>query len=385
MAHPRSFSPADWLERRWAAPSYGGWLLFALGLCFFGAATNTMSGWLYVLSGLIFALLLLGAWFPLQSLKALTFQRPLSEPVSAGEELTLVLEINNPGKTAKTLLQLWDLLPPQLGRPQGKALEYLAPQSRHTWRYYLPAPRRGVYRWQTLEVRTGAPLGLFWCRRAFSLQSRAIVYPQVLPLNQCPLVDAIGAEESPKLQSSRRYLAANEGVTKTLRPYRYGDSMRLIHWRSSARFDEFQVRELEVITGGQDVAIALDTASAWEEEDFEQAVIAAASLYFYAQRMQLTVRLWTAAGGLVSGARPVLETLAATQRGEPQQEPAPENAPLIWITTQPQTLGDLPLHSRWLLFPPGEAFTPAGTGLIIDRERDLGAQLSQPLPLLASP
>lgn len=384
MAYPRPLSPADWLERHWVAPSYGGWLLFALGLCFFGAATNTMSGWLYVLSGLIFALLLLGAWFCYQSLQSLTFRRPLPEPVSAGEDLTLVLEIHNPGKTAKTLLQLWDLLPPQLGRPQGKALEYLAPQGSQTWRYYQPAPRRGVYRWQTLEVRSGAPLGLFWRRRAFPLQSRAIVYPQVLPLSQCPLVDAIGAEESPKLQSSRRYLAANEGVTKTLRPYRYGDSMRLIHWRSSARFDEFQVRELEVITGGQDVVIALDTAVPWEEEDFEQAVIAAASLYFYAQRTQLNARLWTAAG-LASGARPVLETLAAAQWGETPLEPAPDNLPLIWITAQPQTLGDLPLHSRWLLFPPGEAFSAGGTGLIIDRERDLGAQLSQPLPLLASP
>ncbi|MBD1941203.1 DUF58 domain-containing protein, partial [Coleofasciculus sp. FACHB-712] len=48
---------ADWLETRWVTPAYAGWILGIIAVCFFGAATNTMAGWLYVISGLSFALL----------------------------------------------------------------------------------------------------------------------------------------------------------------------------------------------------------------------------------------------------------------------------------------------------------------------------------------
>jgi hypothetical protein len=43
-------------------------------------------------------------------------------------------------------------------------------------------------------------------------------------------------------------------------------------------------------------------------------VIAAASLYFYAQRQQMQVQLWTAATDLVKGETMVLETLAETNQ-----------------------------------------------------------------------
>jgi len=42
-----------------------------------------------------------------------------------------------------------------------------------------------------------------------------------------------------------------EGLTRSLRPYRLGDPTRLIHWRTSARYGELRVRELEVMTGGK--------------------------------------------------------------------------------------------------------------------------------------
>ncbi|BFM38671.1 DUF58 domain-containing protein [Synechocystis sp. LKSZ1] len=377
-------SPTDWLERRWVTPAYAGWLLLFLTLCFFGAATNTMAGWLYVLSGLIIALLFLGAWFPPQVLKRLAVERLPIAPVSAGEDLTITVLIRNHSGQAKTLLQAWDLLPPALGRPQGQAIEAIPPQSIHRWSYYQPTSQRGIYRWQGLELRTGAPLGLFWCRRRRPLSGKAVVYPQVLPLRQCPLIDVIGQEENPQWQSQRRYQAASEGVTKTLRPYRYGDSTRLIHWRSSARLDIFQVRELEVVTGGQDIVITLDSGADWAADRFEQAVIAAASLYFYAQRAQFNVKLWTAGTGLVAGNQAVLETLAAVQFSEPAQTPLPQRIPLLWLTGNTDSLGQLSGYSRWLWFrPSSQAQLPPGLshrGLIVDPDENLTQQLQQPLP-----
>jgi uncharacterized protein (DUF58 family) len=52
---------------------------------------------------------------------------------------------------------------------------------------------------------------------------------------------------------------ATEGITRSLRPYRWGDPTRLIHWRTSARYGELRVRELEKVTTDQEVLIGLDT------------------------------------------------------------------------------------------------------------------------------
>lgn len=374
-------SPFDLLENHWATPAYGGWLLAVLSLCFFGAATNTMAGWLYVLSGLIFALLVIAAVIPGRSLRQIELERLAIAPVSAGDDLTLILQIKNQSKNPKILLQFWDILPDSLGKPQGTAIESIPAEGKYDWAYYLPTQQRGIYRWQTVQLRTGAPLGLFWCRRQKTVPAKAVVYPQVLPLLQCPLVDTIGQEESPKQPSDRRYIAATEGITKTLRPYRYGDSIRLIHWRSSARFDEFKVRELEVVTGGQEVIICLDSGAIWDSEIFEQAVIATASLYFYALRCQLNVKLWTAKNGIVQGTRTVLETLAAVENHEAVAQELPSKSPLIWLTQNENSLGNLPFHSRWLYFSSDENFQlkTSTTGLVIAQNQSLEKQLQRHL------
>ena len=120
---------SDWLENRWVAPSYGGWLLAAIALALFGAATNTMAGWLYVMSGAIFALLLLGAILPIRAIEKLEIRRLAIEPVSAGEELSIELEIANPTSKPKNLLQIQDILPYVLAEPQQKAIEVILPKS----------------------------------------------------------------------------------------------------------------------------------------------------------------------------------------------------------------------------------------------------------------
>jgi uncharacterized protein (DUF58 family) len=371
----------NWLETRWVTPSYGGLILAGIALCFFGAASNTMAGWLYAMSGAIFALLVLGAILPARSLSRLKIRRLPIAPVSAGDRLALELEIENPTPKAKTLLQIGDRFPTALAPSEPIAIEVIPPQTVRRLLYTPKTERRGVYRWSEVQLRTATPLGLFWCRRAHSVPGRAIVYPTVLPLKRCPLVDTLGREESLQAISDRRYQAANEGITRTLRPYRQGDPTRLIHWRTSARLGEFQVRELEIVTGGQEILICLDTAATWPSEDFERAVIAAASLYFYASRCQMTVKLWTASTGLLHGDRAVLEALAATQSVEPPTAGELPPCPLIWLAPNSQHFPTLPLGSRWLLFS-DSASAGATThlpGLVVNPARALAGQLQSSL------
>jgi uncharacterized protein (DUF58 family) len=376
---------ADWLENRAVAPAYAGWLLSGMTVFFFGSATNTMSGWLYALSGGSLALLGVAAVLPGKSLRSLEVRRRTIEPVSAGDRITVELEIENRAREPKTLLQVVDILPFVLGQPIVRPIEVIDPNSIYRDTYYLEVRQRGVYRWQEVNLRTAAPLGLFWCRRSRRVKAVAVVYPQVLPLSTCPIIDRIGQEDSPQFYNRSRSQTATEGLTRNLRPYRHGDPTRLIHWRTSARYGELRVRELEVAAGGQEIIIALDSAQAWQPEEFERAVTVAASLYFYASKRLLNVKLWTAGTGLVSGNRVVLETLAAVNAGEDAVENRPK-LPIIWLTQNSATLSTLSLGSRWVLWPLATAETGEKMlvkhelpGLEIRSGRPLELQLQDPL------
>ncbi|MEM9543872.1 MAG: DUF58 domain-containing protein [Cyanobacteria bacterium P01_E01_bin.42] len=371
----------DWLERHWVKPAYSGGVLLGIAICFFGAATNTMAGWLYAISGIIFALLGLGAVLAARSLSAIQVRRRIIAPISAGDELVLELELENTSDRPRSLLQVYDALPSVLGKAKPTAIETLSPQQTHRITYYHPTERRGVYRWQDVELKTATPLGLFWAIRNRSVPAKAIVYPQVLPLRSCPLVDTIGREESFQTERDRRYQSASEGITKSLRPYRMGDPTRLIHWRTSAKFGNLQVRELEVITSGKEVIICLDSGAPWDSEAFERAVITAASLYFYASRCLFSVQLWTAKTGTVQGNRVVLETLAATYIQEEQNSNPPMDPPLVWLSANANSINALPRGSCYLLFGDGTQTTvsshPNLKGLAIAPDQPLQDQLQR--------
>lgn len=379
---------ANWLETHWVTPAYSGWLLGGLAVFFFIAATNTLAGWLYVISGVSLALLSLAALLSERSLQRITVSRRPIQPVSVGDTLLIELEIKNLTRQPKTLLQVQDLLPFVLGQPARTVIEAIPAQASFRWVYQYPTEKRGVYRWHTVQLRTAAPLGLFWCRRGRDARALAIVYPTVLPLSRCPLIDEIGQEMSLNFYSNRRAQVATEGLTRALRPYRWGDPIRLIHWRTSARYGEFRVRELETFTGGQDILICLDSAMNWQEgtiaDAFEQAVIAAASLYFYAQHHSLSAKLWTAGTGLVQGSQTVLETLAAVQAGEDVRAESLPDQPLVWLTQNVASLATLPAGSRWVLWSPliaekGAAIVNRNTpGLVIQPEQSLQLQLQSP-------
>ncbi len=368
-----------WWDHRPLTPAYSGWLLMGLGLFFFGAATNTLSGWLYVLSGVIIALLGLAAWFSWCNLRGLTVKRHLLEPVTAGDSLQVQIQITNQTTQTKSGILIEDRLPTILGPVVTGVLEEVRPRTAVTWSYQQPVARRGVYRWQTLELRTAAPLGLFWSARSQVIPTTAVVYPPCLPLSHCPLLARLGQATNPRLDSQdRRSQVSNEGLVRSLRPYRWGDSTRLIHWRSSAHTGVLQIRELEIFSRDQAVVIALDTATTWDPTAFEQAVVAAATLWSYAHRRGSPASLWTAGQGLVSGRHLVLSTLAAVQPQEPQTSP-PLSQPLVWLTSSPHRLTALNPGSCWLLWSNSRELgnDPVAGGLVMDWQQPLSPQLQR--------
>ena len=147
-----------WLETHWATPAYAGWLLAILTICFFGAATNTMAGWLYVLSGVGVALLGIGAVLPARSILSLRVSRESILPVTAGAELEIALTIHNPTSQVQTLFQVQDLTALSKLNPPRVTVERVLPQNEYRWVYHQPTEQRGVYQWSQVTLRSGAPI-----------------------------------------------------------------------------------------------------------------------------------------------------------------------------------------------------------------------------------
>ncbi|MCH9056413.1 DUF58 domain-containing protein [Synechococcus sp. PCC 6716] len=366
------------LERRWVTPAYAGVLLLGMTLFLFAAAVNSMAGWLYVITGMILGLLIVAAILPPRHLRGIVLERAPVAPVHVGDRLRLHLYVTNATTSPRNSLQVIDRLPralwsPTQSQPPQQAIAEILPHHTYDWQYDLIPHRRGVYDWQWVSLRTASPLGLFWCQRQVSVPSQLVVYPQVLQLHQCPLLDQLGQELSQDWRDRQHHLhVAQEGITRSLRPYRWGDPLRLVHWRTSARYGELRVREFDTFSGGNTITIALDTTRRWQEEDFEQAVIAAASLYVYSQQQQIPVQFWSAATGMVHGQAAVLRTLADIQ---PQATVAPYPIdPILWLTSESSTLDQLPPGSVTLLWG-SQALPPQPRILYIHGDRPLSLQL----------
>jgi uncharacterized protein (DUF58 family) len=370
-----------WLETHGAVPAYGGWVLMGLTFCFWLAATNTMAGWLYVLSGLGVALLLVSAAMPMQMLKGLEIQRFPLQSVHVGDPLFVEIQVCNETNQAKGLLMAKDGVPQALGEQAEVVIEAIAPQSHYTWQYSLYPERRGRHQWQTMTFRTGAPLGLFWSRRTQKVEAKVLIYPRVLPLSHCPLLEEIGPSAQQQFQQVPLSRTGSEGSTRSLRPYRTGDPMRMVHWRSSARFNALRVRELEVISGGRTFVIALDTQGPWHPDAFEQAVMAAASLVSYATQRQYTPQLWTSQGSQVQGTQKILEVLAQI---EPEQMVAAKqqlDCPVIWLTTHAEGIAQLPMGSRYILWAQPTSSSESQTNSMVATQQQLGINIDPDIPL----
>lgn len=120
----------SWIEYHWAIPAYSGWVLIGIAISFFGAATNTMAGWLYVLSGMLLSLLGINFISSIANLKEIKIKRSSIAHIHAGDELSLEIIINNSSKKSKNLIEIIDHIPINLGTITNFVIEQINPQGR---------------------------------------------------------------------------------------------------------------------------------------------------------------------------------------------------------------------------------------------------------------
>ena len=193
-----------------------------------------------------------------------------------GDTLRLTYTLRNAGRLPKPWLEVNN--PTNLpGGLAGRALS-LGSRRERSWVVKTPLARRGHFRIEPLQIRTGDPFGLFEASAAVGQGLTLVVYPRVerLPMWRLPAANIEGSHSAPERTLQTTPLAT------TVRPYAPGDSFNRIHWKSTARHGEIQVKEFD-LEQTSDVWIFLDLdrriqAGRGDESTVEVAVRAAASI-----------------------------------------------------------------------------------------------------------
>jgi uncharacterized protein (DUF58 family) len=199
---------------------------------------------------------------------------------AVGETLRVTYTVRNAGRLPKLWLELHN--PTTLPAPlPGRALA-LGPRAERAWAARVPLSARGHFRVDPLVIRTGDPFGLFEASATVGTGTAVTVYPRVesLPRWRLPASTLEGSSSIPE-----RTMQTTPLVT-SVRPYAPGDAYNRIHWKSTARQGELQVKEFD-LEQTADLWIVLDLdrhvqAGAGDESTLESAVRVAASLAAHA-------------------------------------------------------------------------------------------------------
>jgi uncharacterized protein (DUF58 family) len=193
-----------------------------------------------------------------------------------GDRLRVTYTLRNTGRLPKPWLEVHNPTTLPGGLP-GRALS-LGGRRERSWLVRTTLERRGHFRIEPLQIRTGDPFGFFEAAAAVGQGVTLVVYPRVdpLPLWRLPPASIEGAHAQPERTLQTTPLAT------TVRPYAPGDSMNRIHWRTTARTGEIQVKEFD-LEQTADAWIFLDldagvAAGSGDDSTTEVAVRAAASI-----------------------------------------------------------------------------------------------------------
>ncbi|MEV8125539.1 DUF58 domain-containing protein [Streptomyces sp. NPDC085944] len=221
--------------------------------------------------------------------------------VPAGSEARVHLRVDNVSRLPTGLLMLQDRVPYVLGPRPRFVLDRVEPGGRREVSYRVRSDLRGRYPLGPLQLRLTDPFGLCELTRSFSTYDTLTVIPRVEAL---PPVRLSG-EAKGYGEGRQRSLALAGDDDVIPRGYRYGDDLRRVHWRSTARYGELMVRREEQPQRAR-CTVLLDTRvvafeGAGPDSAFEWAVSGAASVLVHMLERGFSVRLVTDTGDSVPG------------------------------------------------------------------------------------
>ena len=260
-------------RRRLSFTRLGRWyvgLTVGIGL----AAVNTGNNLLFLVLGLLLSSIVVSGVLSETSLRGVRVERRLPSSASVGAPALVGLVARNGKPRAPSIgLEVRE----KGGDVAGQGLFLLLGAGEMDEVSYRFTPvRRGLHRFEQLEVATRAPFGLFEKSRPLSVAGELVVFPRRV---------------APPARQPRRLAREGERPTgqvghglevHALRDHRPGDDARSIHWRSSARagrligIDREQERRRQVCVvldhrrlSGAALEASVETAAALFERELD--------------------------------------------------------------------------------------------------------------------
>jgi uncharacterized protein (DUF58 family) len=249
-----------------------GWLMLGLVLLLYGASITSQSGLLLVPAGILLGCFAVNVVFAARALRRLEVAAPASAHVVEGQRLGQPWHVRNLGRSAVALITARSVAGELFKLP------HLAPGAETSLVPELQFHRRGVFAHDQLRLATVFPFGLVHVARRLALAGEVVVQPAVYPV-ATPRAAGFDVMVGGKFRGHRQTGAGDH--FSGVRPQQPGDSLRQIHWASSAKGLGLMVKVFDEELSGR-VAVVLDCGSSGDAAAFDDEVRAAGSLVFAA-------------------------------------------------------------------------------------------------------
>jgi uncharacterized protein (DUF58 family) len=285
------------------------------------AAINTANNLLYLLLGMLLALIVVSGVMSELSLRDLSVVRRLPLRAQVGRAHLVEIEVfNHKRRVPSYAIEVEDL---RAGQPADKRCFFLkiSPKSAQVAAYRRTPQRRGRDVHAGFRIATRFPFGLFEKSREVPSTGELVIYPAVdaVQLAPAPGGRAAGAEQLVGRGHGHEFLG--------LKLMREGEDPRDVHWRKTAAIGQMVMRERARETR-PDVTLTIDTlrppgaGDEWSAA-FERRIRDIASRAVAHIKRGDRVAILTSGGGTIrsdrtAGADPLLRFLALL---EPEAAP----------------------------------------------------------------
>ncbi len=200
-------------------------------------------------------------------LNRVEYRRRLSTTrVFFGEEIQLEIEVANRKPLPLPWIQIEDEIPDEVTLLRGEtSLSYRPPRRlltnllslawyhKITRRYPMKCLQRGFFTFGPGRIRSGDLFGFFSREIEITHEDYLMVYPKIVPLEKLGITSRQPLGEI----ITRRHIFPDPVLTLGVRDYHFGDSLKRIHWKTSARVGQLQTKVAETTTT-IDMGIFLD-------------------------------------------------------------------------------------------------------------------------------
>ncbi len=193
-----------------------------------------------------------------------------------GDRLEERITLTNPGIAPALWIEIIDHS--DIPGYNASVVSYVSSRSKNQCKTQGVCTRRGLFTLGPTSILTGDPFGIYRVRVHDPASATLMVTPPVVPL---PLIEVAPGgrtgEGRPFANAPERTVSAS-----TVREYQPGDSLRWIHWRTSARRDEVFIRIFDGTPAGDwwifvDMQANVQVGEGWDST-LEHGIVLAASL-----------------------------------------------------------------------------------------------------------